>query len=150
MELREKLEEFKSLEGLQKNVFFLGVTLFLAGLTMGAGNLITSDEPVKVGNVEVYSECMGIDAGVCLGFQHRTHETFNYVNWSDAEPGTENFYRRVESELMAKAYNVCDSGMNGMEWTSKVSYRNKTAEEWMQNENVTLLPCEDTFYRPLE
>lgn len=149
MDFQEKLPSLDA-EGVQKDLVYLGITLLLIGAVVGVSNMTKSDEAVRVGMVEVTTECVGLDAGVCLGIERHDHETFNYVNWTDSEPGTANFYRRVEAELMVKAYNVCEEGMNGMDWTSEVSYKNKTAEEWSQNENVTLLPCESTFYRPLK
>jgi hypothetical protein len=50
---------------------------------------------------------------------------------------------------MAQAYNICESGISGYEWTSEASYDGQTAAEWRENENIQLLPCEQTFYRPL-
>lgn len=136
-------------EGLRKNLIYLGVSLLIVVSIAGAKNVMTPEEPVKVGYTEVHTECAGIEAGVCIGVQLRDHKTYNYDNYTKVEPGTPNFYRRVESELMAQAYNTCTSDMEGYEWTSKVSYRNKTGDEWRQNENIQLLPCEKTFYRKL-
>lgn len=149
MNLPDKFD-FQEFEGLKKDVFYLGLTVLLAGLTVAVSNYNTPDEPVNVGTVEVSTQCVGLDAGVCLGFQQRDHTTYNYVNWTDAEPGTADYYRRVEAELMVRAYNTCTEEMNGMDWTSEVSYENKTAAEWNENENIQLLPCEKTFYRPLK
>ncbi|MBC5793101.1 MAG: hypothetical protein H8Z69_03620 [Nanohaloarchaea archaeon] len=136
-------------EDLKKNLIFLGATLVLISLVFAGKNVITPEDPVKVGFTEVTTECTGIDAGVCIGFQQRDHTTYNYDNYSEAEPGTENYYRRVEAELMYQAYSICDQDTKGMEWTDQASYDNKTATEWMENENVQLLPCKETFYRPL-
>lgn len=140
---------FENLEGLERDLFYLGVSLLLVGSAMAAHNLATPEDPVRVGLVEVETRCVGFEAGICLGLDRRSHETFNYDDWENPEPGTENFYRLVEAELMAKAYNVCSENVTGMEWTSMVEYRNKTGEEWRQNQNVELLPCEKTFYREL-
>lgn len=136
-------------EGLEKNLKFLGISLLLVVFAVGAKNVAVPDNQVEVGYTEIHTDCYGIDAGVCLGLERRDHTTYNYDNYTEAEPGTENFYRRVEAELMIRAYNTCNSSMSGMEWTDDVSYRNQTGSEWMENENVDLLPCEKTFYRPL-
>ncbi len=138
-------------EGFRKDILYLGLTLMLSAAVVAVGNLTTPDDRVEVGTVEVFSQCQGFEAGdMCIGIQVRDHRTFNYENWTDAEPGTEDFYRRVEAELMMKAYNTCDEDMSGMEWTSQVSYMNRTGAEWSENENVTLLPCERTFYRDMK
>ncbi|MFB6207733.1 MAG: hypothetical protein ABEJ69_00105 [Candidatus Nanohaloarchaea archaeon] len=142
--------DFKLDEDLKHHLFYIGVSIAIVAVFAGAHNYMTPDEPLRVGYTEVTTECAGLDAGVCIGIQRQTHETYNYENYTKPEEGTANFYRRVESELMIQAYNICDSETDGMEWTSEAEYLNRTAEEWMQNENVTLLPCEDTFYRDLE
>lgn len=134
-------------EGLKKNLIFLGVSLLIVVVLAGAKNVTVPEEPVRVGYTEVETECVGIDAGVCLGMEKRTHTTYNYDNYENPEPGTENYYRKIESELMIRAYNTCDSSMSGMEWTDEVEYRNQTASEWLENDNIDLLPCEKTFYR---
>lgn len=149
MNIGEKLP-FSEVEGFQKDLVYLGITLLLVGAVVGVGNYTTSDEPVRVGMVEVTTECVGLDAGVCLGIERKEHTTYNYDNYTEAEEGTENYYRRVEAELMIQAYNICDEDTSGMDWTSKASYDNRTGDEWLENENVTLLPCESTFYRPLK
>ncbi|PSH00422.1 MAG: hypothetical protein BRC30_03615 [Nanohaloarchaea archaeon SW_7_46_7] len=149
MDFREK-NPLNSLEGFQKDVAFAGITLLLVGAVVGVGNYTTADEPVRVGMVEVTTECVGLDAGACLGIQRREHTTYNYENYTEAEEGTENYYRRVEAELMVQAYNICSEDIKGMEWTSEASYDNRTGSEWMENENVTLLPCDSTFYRTLK
>lgn len=148
MDLSEKLP-LSNLEGFQKDLFYLVVTFLLIGAVVGASNLNKSDEPVRVGMVEVTTECVGLDAGVCIGIEKKDHTTYNYDNYSEPEEGTANYYRRAEAELMVQAYNICDEDTSGMEWTPEASYDNKTADEWSENENVTLLPCESTFYRPL-
>jgi hypothetical protein len=149
MDIGEKLP-FQEVEGFQKDLVYLAATLLLIGAAVGVSNYTTSEEPVRVGMVEVTTECVGLEAGVCLGIERKDHTTYNYENYTKAEPGTENFHRRVEAELMIRAYNTCNDDMSGMEWTSEVSYRNKTASEWGENDQVTLLPCESTFYRPMK
>jgi len=149
MDLKDKFPSLDT-EGFQKDLVYLGITLLLIGAVVGVSNLTKSDEAVRVGMVEVTTECSGIDAGACIGIERKDHTTYNYDNYSEAEEGTENYYRRVESELMIKAYNTCSEDISGMDWTSQVSYENKTAAEWGENENITLLPCESTFYRPLK
>lgn len=136
-------------EDLKKNLIFLGATLLLISLVFAGKNVITPNDSVKVGYTEITTECAGIDTGVCLGIERRDHKTYNYDNYTEAEPGTENYYRRIEAELMVQAYNICDSKMSGMEWTSEASFDNRTGSEWLENENIQLLPCEKTFYRPL-
>lgn len=122
------------------------VLIFVAG-----NNFFTSDEPVEVGYVEVETYCEGINAGgFCLGLERKTHTTYNYDNYTEAEEGTEDFYRKVEAELMAQAYNICSEEIQRMEWASEAEYRGKTGDEWLENENVELLPCEDTTWRHLE
>lgn len=136
-------------DGLRSNLVLLGVCLLIITVTIGAKNLTVQDQDVKVGYTEVTVDCYGLDAGVCIGLERYDHTTYNYNNYTVPEEGTENFYRHVESELMLRAYNTCDSSMSGMEWTDEVSYRNRTASEWLENEQVDLLPCEQTFYRSL-
>ncbi len=136
-------------EDLKKNLIFLGATILLISLVFAGKNVVTPEDPVRVGYTEVTTECKGIDVGVCIGFQKRDHTTYNYDNYTEAEPGTEDYYRRVEAELMYQAYSICDQNTEGMAWTDEASYDNKTATEWMENENVQLMPCDQTFYRPL-
>lgn len=136
-------------EELGTGLMLVGVSLLISAGFAAAHNLATPDEPVNVGMVEVETECFGVDAGVCLGIQRQTHTTYNYDNYTEIEEGTPNYYRKVESELMLRATNTCNASMEGYDWTSEVSYDGQTAEEWRQNENVQLLPCEETFYRPL-
>jgi hypothetical protein len=147
--LGEFKEHFSNLEDLEKDGLYLLACFLIIGLTAGVNNIQTPDEPVNVGYVEVETECVGIEAGFCLGIQRQSHTTYNYDNYEKPEPGTENFYRRVEAELMAQSYNICDSDMSGMDWTSEADYRNKSGSEWLENENVELLPCEQAFYRNL-
>ena len=139
--------QLSDLEGLQKDLFYLGICAVIIASTAAVSNYYTPDESVRVGYTEVETNCFGIDAGVCLGIQRQDHTTYNYDNYTEVEPGTDNFYRRVESELMIQAYNICDTSMEGFEWTSEAEYRNQTGTEWRENENVTLLPCEHTFFR---
>lgn len=134
-------------DGLRKNLFYLGISIVILLTVVGAKNIATPDDPVRVGYTEVTTECVGIDAGVCLGLEKRESTTYNYDDYEEPEPGTDNYYRKVESELMIRAYNTCDSEMSGMEWTDDVEYQNRTASEWLENENIQLLPCEKTFYR---
>jgi len=136
-------------EGLGKDLFFVGVTLAVVAIFIGVGNATTPDEAQRVGYTEIETNCMGIDAGVCLGLQMRDHTTYNYDGYTDPEPGTENYYRLVEAELMLQAYNICDSETQEMEWTDQASYDNRTATEWLEEDSITLLPCEETTYRPL-
>lgn len=137
----------RNLEGLQKDVFFLGVTLVLAASVVAVNNVQTSEDQSKVGFVELETECIGVEAGFCIGIEQVTHTTHNYANYTNPEEGSENYYRLVESELMLDAYGVCrnNKDMTGMDWTSEAEYDNKTAEEWLENKNIQLLPCEDTF-----
>jgi hypothetical protein len=137
----------RNLEGFQKDLFFVGVTVLLAASVVAVNNAqISADQP-KVGFVELESQCMGIEAGACLGIEHVTHTTHNYANYTTPEEGTEDYYRLVESELMLDGYDICreNKDMTGMEWASEAEYDNKTGSEWLENENVQLLPCEDTF-----
>ncbi|MFB6144125.1 MAG: hypothetical protein ABEJ98_02325 [Candidatus Nanohaloarchaea archaeon] len=139
--------ELPEMKGLKEDAFYIGLSILLVTVIVGAHNLATPEDPKDVGYVTIDARCVGIDAGMCLGIQRQTHDTINYDNYTEPEPGTENFYRRVEAELMMKAYNTCTEEMSGMEWVSKVEYRNRTAAEWLQNKNVQLLPCEKTFFR---
>lgn len=138
-------------EGLERDILMIFVSLAIIASAAGVNNYITPDEPMRVGMVELETECQGIDAGVCVGLEKRDHITYNYADYEKAEPGTPDFYRRVESELMAQAYNICDGeDVTGMKWVSEADYRNKTGSEWLEMEEVNLLPCEQTFYRDLE
>ncbi|MFB6100232.1 MAG: hypothetical protein ABEK16_03070, partial [Candidatus Nanohalobium sp.] len=148
--LDEAMERFSELDDLYQDIFFVGVCFLIIGLTAAAHNIYTPDDPVNVGYVEVQTNCFGVEAGsFCIGAERQTHTTYNYDNYTEVEPGTANFYRRVEAELMAQAYNICTTEMNGMEWTDEASYRNQTATQWLENDQVELLPCEQTFYREI-
>lgn len=136
-------------EELGTGLMLVGLSVLISASFAAAHNVATPEEPAKVGMVEVETECFGLDIGVCLGIQQQTHTTYNYDDYTEIEEGTPNYYRKIESELMLRATNTCNDSMEGMEWTSEVSYDNKTAEEWRQNENIQLLPCEKTFYRPM-
>ena len=139
--------DFEPSENLRKDFFYIGICALIFASTAAVSNYATPDDPVRVGYTEVETNCAGVDVGVCLGIQRQSHTTYNYDNYTEVEPGTENFYRKVESELMLQAYNICNSEMSGMEWTDQAEYRNQTGSEWLEDENVNLLPCEDTFYR---
>lgn len=134
-------------EGLQQDAFYILVSLVFVVVAAGAHNLATPDDPKEVGFVEIDTNCAGIQAGYCIGIQRQDHTTINYDNYTKIEPGTDNFYRKVEAELMLSAYETCDSDTTGMEWTSEVEYRNNTAEEWLENEQVELYSCDKTFHR---
>lgn len=136
-------------EDFRRNLIYLGVILLLVIGFMGVKNLVTPNDPVRVGYTEVTTECVGIDTGVCLGFEKRDHTSYNYDNYTEPEEGTENYYRRIESELMIRAYNTCNASMSGMEWTDHVEYRNRTATEWLQEDSIELLPCEKSFWRDM-
>lgn len=146
MDLKQEIlaRDFDS--GLEKNLFYLGICVVLVASFAAANNLMTSGESVEVGYTEISYECVGFDAGVCIGIERAQHETYNYDDYEEAEPGTENYYRRVESELMLQAYNICeDDSLEGMEWTSEASYDNKTGDEWLEMEEVDLLSCKNTY-----
>jgi hypothetical protein len=147
MDFREKLQlpDFDS--GLKENLFYLGLCLVLVAGLAGANNLMTDgDERIEVGYTEVFYECSGLDVGVCLGVERPQHQTYNYNEYEKPEPGTENYYRRVESELMLQAYNICeDDSLSGMDWTSEASYDNRTGDEWAEMEEVDLWGCEKTY-----
>ena len=145
MDLRQNpLPDFDS--GLEKNLFYLGLCVLLVAGMAAANNLMTSGESVEVGYTEVYYECAGVDIGVCLGVERPQHTTYNYNEYEKPEPGTDNYYRRVESELMLQAYNICeDDSLSGMEWTSEASYDSRTGEEWLEEEEVDLLSCDKTY-----
>ena len=140
-----ELPEFES--GLSENLFYLGVCVVLIAGMAAADNLMTDDEDVKIGTVEVTYDCVGLDvAGMCIGTERPSHDTYNYANYSEAEPGSADYYRRVEAELMLQAYNICeDDSIEGMDWLSKAEYDNRTGEEWAEEEQVELLECSRTF-----
>lgn len=138
----------KLTDNLRKDVIFLGISLLIVLVTVAGHNFVTPDNPKQVGLVEVQTNCFGIEAGVCIGVQRQAHTTYNYDNYNEPEPGTENFYRLVESELMLDANGICErNDITGMEWTSEASYQNKTGDEWLENENIALLECRKTYYR---
>ena len=135
-------------DNLKKDSVYIAASLLIVLVTVGGHNIVTPDSPKKVGFTEVTTDCFGIDAGVCIGIQRQDHTTYNYDNYTEPEPGTENFYRLVEAELMLQANGICErSDITGMEWTSEADYRNQTGDEWLQNENVELLECRKTYYR---
>jgi len=136
-------------EELRKDLFYIGIMALIVTAVAGVNNITQPEETKNVGPVETFTVCHGVDIGVCLGFQEQDYEVYNYDDYESPEPGTENFYRKVEAELMAKAYNTCTEQMSGFDWTSEVEYRNKTGEEWRQNENIELFSCEKSFYRNL-
>jgi len=138
------LPDFDS--GLSENLFYLGVCVVLIAGMAAANNVMTDAEDVTVGPVEVYYDCVGLDVGVCLGVQTPDHETFNYDDYEPAEEGSEDYYRRVESELMLQAYRICeDHTLEGMDWLEDAEYDNQTGEEWYEMDEVELLGCEETF-----
>ncbi|WP_414837988.1 hypothetical protein ACK3SF_01145 [Candidatus Nanosalina sp. VS9-1] len=148
MELPSLPERFE--EGLERDLFFVAISLAVVLVFVGVNNFTTPDEPMNVGLTEIETNCFGIEAGTCIGLQMRDHTTYNYDNYTDPEPGTENYYRLVESELMLQAYNICESEeVTGMDWTSEASYDNMTGSEWLENENVELLECDKTTFRHL-
>ncbi len=136
-------------EDLKQKLKYLGLTAVVIILLIGFGNL-TASEPVEVGPVEIDNECVGFDIGICLGINQETHTTYNYDNYTHPEPGSEDYYRRAEAELMVQAYNICDSDTQEMEWLSDAEYENMTGEEWYEKEEIDLLGCENTFYRDIE
>lgn len=149
MELEKFLPERLDSE-LGRNLALVAVSILFIGVSAGVHNLSTPEEPMRVGLVEIETECLGIEAGVCLGLERQDHTAYNYANYTEAEPGEPNYYRRVESELMAQAYNICESGnVTEYDWTSQAEYDNRTGTEWRDMEEVQLLPCGDTFYRKL-
>jgi hypothetical protein len=148
--LRDIPEKIREDGELSKDFIYLCICFLLVAGVAAVSNLQTPDEPVEVGYTEVHTDCVGVEAAdFCIGVEKRDHTTYNYDNYTEPEPGTENFYRRVESELMLQAYKICDTEMKEMEWTDKAEYKNKTATEWLENDEVELLPCEKTFYRKI-
>jgi hypothetical protein len=148
MDIDKIRERFDRLSNLQKDAFFLGVCLLIIAATAAVHNHTTPDEPVNIGYVEVQTNCIGFEVGdFCIGAERQDHTTYNYDNYTGVEEGSENFYRRVEAELMAQANNICSVEMEGMEWTDEAEYRNQTGTEWMENENIELWPCSQAIYR---
>jgi len=150
MRSRETFMEFNPqlTDNLKKDLTYIGIS-FLIVLTAVAGhNYVTPDNPKKVGLVEIDTTCAGLDAGICIGIQRQDHTTYNYDNYTEAEPGTDNFYRLVEAELMLDANGICErDDISGMEWISEASYQNQTGDQWLENENIELLECRKTYYR---
>lgn len=135
-------------DNLKKDFMFLGISFLIVLTAVAAHNIATPDNPKKVGMVEVHTDCFGVNTGMCLGIQRQDHVTYNYDEYNKPEPGTDNFYRLVESELMLDANEICErEDISGMEWTSEAEYKNKSGDEWLENENVELLSCEKTYYR---
>ena len=149
MDLEKFLPESLDSE-LGKNLVLVAASILIIGISAGAHNLTTPEEPMRVGLVEIETECVGIDAGVCLGLETQQQTTYNYDNYTEAEPGEPNYYRRVESELMAQAYNICEAeNVTGYDWTPQADYDNRTGEDWRSMDGVQLLPCENTLHRSL-
>ena len=150
MDLENLLPE-RFQEGIEKDLLFILISLLIVAAGAGFNNYVTPEEPMKVGMVEMETQCHGIDAGICIGLQQREHTTYNYAEYQKPEEGEPNYYRRAESELMAQAYNICEpENVTEYEWTSEAEYLNKTGSEWRQMDEVQLLPCEETFHRKLD
>lgn len=133
-----------------ENIFLVVACILIIGVSAGIHNLGTPEEPMRVGLVEIETNCVGIEAGACLGLQRQDHTSHNYANYTEAEPGEPDYYRRVESELMAQAYNICEAEeVTGYDWTSEAEYDNRTGTEWREMNEIQLLPCENTLYRKL-
>mgnify|MGYP000058140060 CR=1 FL=1 len=150
MQRREIFMDFNPelTENLKKDSIYIAASLLIVLTAVAGHNYVTPDDPKKVGMVEIETNCVGIDAGVCLGIQRQDHTTYNYDDYEDPEPETENFYRLVESELMLDANSICErDNVTGMEWTSEADYQNQTGDEWLENENIELLECRKTYYR---
>ncbi|MFB6147318.1 MAG: hypothetical protein ABEJ66_00385, partial [Candidatus Nanohaloarchaea archaeon] len=81
-------------EDFRRDLKFLGVSVAILLVAVAGKNIATPDQRMEVGNVELTTDCFGLDAGICLGVQRRDHVTYNYDNYTEAEPGTPNFYRR--------------------------------------------------------
>lgn len=146
MDLKDKIAARNFDSGLQENLFYLGLCVVLITGMAAANNLATSGESVEVGYTNVYYECAGIDVGICLGIERAQHETTNFDDYEEAEEGTDNYYRRVESELMLQAYRICeDQSLEGMDWLESAEYDNRTGNEWYEMDEVNLLGCEETF-----
>lgn len=140
-------------EGLGKDVFFIGVMLIIVIGFMGINNLRTPADSMEVGMTHIHTDCFGIEAGVCLGLKMHSDETHNpgYGNYTEPEPGTDNYFNLAESELMLQAYNICENPeVSGMDWTDEASYKNMTGSEWLEEDEVELLPCEETTYLRLD
>lgn len=136
---------------LGEDIQWLGAVVGAALLVVGAHNVITPEEDVKVGYTEIETQCQGIDMSVCIGFQSRTHQTFNYNDFNQPEKGSENYYRRAESELMLDAYETCErDNVTGRQWIDSSEYLNMTGEQWIETGEVSLLPCEDIPYRDID
>jgi len=151
------LNGFEVSDNLKKNLIFLGITILLSATIVGAHNLtLDSEEVPDIGFMDLEVDCKGIDSFVCLGIQTQEHTTLYYAEWEEdfdgVEEGTEEHRRLVETELMVRAYDECqDLEHEGMSWTSEVEYENKTADEWQDEiDEVTLLPCEETYRFSLE
>jgi len=128
----------------------VAASVLLIGFSTGVNNFSTPDDPMRVGMVEVETECLGIDTGVCLGLERQDYTSYNYDDYQQARPGTPDYYRRVESELMAQAYNLCGQDTKNYEWTAEAEYENKTGTEWRLMDEIQLLPCDQTLYRSLD
>lgn len=150
MDLENPLPE-KFQEGLGKDLVFIAVSIIIVAAGAGVNNYVTPEERMDVGLVELETQCHGINAGVCIGLQERQQITYNYDDYQKPEEGEPNYYRLAESELMAQAYNICESeNVTEYSWTSKAEYLNKTGSEWREMDQIQLLPCEQTYHRSLD
>lgn len=131
------------------NLKYLGVTVLIAVIFIGLGNMMTPDDPKQVGLTELETECRGLDLGVCIGFQTEDHTTYNYDDYESWEEGTDNYYRLVESELMIQAYDICGENVSGMDWVSEAEYDGQSGDEWLENDNVELLACDQVTHHSI-
>lgn len=140
-------------DNLKKDLKYLGITLAIGLAIIGLHNLYLPDDYPEVGFTEVEVNCAGFEAGeTCVGVKHVVHETQNFDDWESIEEGTDNHRKMIESELMIRASDACsDAEITEMDWTSEVEFENQTADEWQEEiDELTLLPCEETFQFSLE
>ncbi len=147
MNLKEKFLEDEFDSELQKNLFYLGLCVVLISGMVAANNVMTSGESVEVGPTHIFYECHGIDVGICLGIETPDHETHDFDDFEEMpEEGTDEYYRRVEAELMLQAYRICeDQSLTGMDWLEDAEYDDRTGNEWYEMDEINLIGCEETF-----
>lgn len=145
MELPFERPEFE--DDFKENLFYLSICLVFVSGMVAANNIMTDTEGNSVGPTEVYYECHGLDLGICLGVERPHHETVGYDNFEELpEEGSDEYYRRVEAELMIQAYNICeDQSLEGMDWLEEAEYEGQTGGEWYEMDEINLLGCEETF-----
>lgn len=131
-----------ALDGVDRNLLYLGLVIALIAVPAAAHNLMTDDATRSFGLCDISVNCAGPEvADICLWVEKK--------DVSCIDPRNATTVQRAEAECALDAQGICNANpeLSGTAWTDNpnATFQGTSCAEWGQQDEVELLACEDTF-----